>query len=106
MGTRRRVAAMRSDAALLARADWMDLLVAVAAGEVVRGVGGDTSFTAPHFWRGVVVTSVVRFLADQDLVRMPISGPAVLESRGQLLATLYSGSPSPWEHGLTWKETL
>ena len=80
----------RADDEVLALSVVMDLLGAVAAGEVVRGLaGGDTGFQAAHYWLGQPVRWDLRRMAQDDLILMPISGPPRLAPRGQrLLASL------------------
>lgn len=59
------------------------LLGAVAAGEIRRGVdGGDESATAPHMWGEDLVRWELRRLADDDLIRVPMSGPPKLTDYG------------------------
>ena len=68
----------------------MDLLGAIAAGEVVRGMaGGDSSFQAPHYWLGRPVRMDLRRMAQEELILMPISGPPRLAPRGQRLLTRF-----------------
>lgn len=61
----------------------LSLLRAVAAGEVVRGAGGDTSIFAEHLWSGENVRLPIVRLAADELVELPISGPPRLAPRGR-----------------------
>ncbi len=73
----------RSDHDIAGHAGHVALLRAVARGDVVRGCGGDTSIFAPYLRDGVNVRPLLVWLARDDLIRMPISGPPRLTSRGQ-----------------------
>jgi len=46
--------------------------------------GDDESASAPHLWRGRPVRFELRRLADDDLLRLPMSGPPKLLPRGAL----------------------
>jgi hypothetical protein len=79
----RRRGKVRSDSEILAHRGDMALLRAVAAGRVVRGASGhDASFNAPYLLEGEPVQLVLRWLAGEGLVRLPLSGPPVLGERG------------------------
>jgi hypothetical protein len=82
----RRRGRVRSDSEILAHRGDMALLRAVAAGRVVRGASGcDCSFNAPYLLEGEPVQLVLRWLAGEGLVRLPLSGPPVLSERGRHL---------------------
>ena len=70
----------------------MALLRAVAAGRVVRGASGhDGSFNAPYLLKGEPVQLLLRWLAGEGLVRLPLSGPPVLGERGRRLPAREDG---------------
>lgn len=100
MGNRKRFPDPHTDDELLADDRKMALLAAIDRGEVVRGADGEaTSVNAMHFWNGSPIRFAVGRLRDDELVRMPISGPPVIDVRGrQLLNRLARRSApySPW----------
>jgi hypothetical protein len=83
----------RTDEELLGNAAVMVLLAAVAAGRVIRGSGGETNTWAPHMLDGEPIRLQVRWLADAELVTMPISGPPALAPRGRRLLDLAARQP-------------
>ncbi len=88
----RRRGRVRSDSEILAHRGDMALLRAVAAGRVVRGASGhDGSFNAPYLLEGEPVQLVLRWLAGEGLVRLPLSGPPVLSERGRRLLAREDG---------------
>ena len=61
----------------------MALLRAVEAGDVVRGLGGETSIFAEHLWNSQNVRLHLVRLSKDELVELPISGPPRLTPRGR-----------------------
>ena len=62
----------------------MALLAAVAVGRVYRGEDGtDLSATALHLLDGRPVRFELRRLADDDLIRIPMSGPPKVTDDGK-----------------------
>jgi hypothetical protein len=85
----------RSDARIAANKPDVALLRAVEAGRVVRGSGADTSIFAPHFLDGEPVRLQLRWLAGEQLMEMPISGPPTIAPRGERVLSLAAeGIPS------------
>lgn len=79
----RRTPEPRTDMEILANQLAMELLAAVAGGQVYRGDDGtDESATAPHLWAGRPVRFQLRRLADDDLIRLPMSGPPKITGYG------------------------
>jgi hypothetical protein len=88
--TRRRF--QRSDREIAANKPDVALLQAVEAGQVVRGTTGvATSLFAPHLLHGEPVRLQLRWLADEQLLAMPISGPPTIEPRGYRVLELAGG---------------
>ncbi len=83
MRSLRRTPDPRTDEEILASPNTMDLLAAVAAGRVYRGEDGtDLSATAVHLLAGRPVRFELRRLADDDLIRIPMSGPPKMTDYG------------------------
>lgn len=87
----RRSKLWRSDGEILGRDSDVALLRAVASGRVVRGSGGDMGIMSPHMLAGEPIRLQLRWLADQELVEMPISGPPALAPRGRRLLAITNG---------------
>jgi len=106
MGSIRRVGRRRSDAELLDLPRSLELLAAIEAGEVVRGMDGrSTGVTAPVMWQGWSVRLDVLRLFDDDLVWMPISGPPRLTTRGERVLRLSRArGGAHWSETGTWPE--
>ena len=84
-----------TDEQILARPEILEQLRAVAAGMVVRGApAGETSMWAQHRAVGFEVKHDVAFLAQMELIDMPISGPPRMAPRGVRLLTIADGPAS------------
>jgi hypothetical protein len=90
----------RSDESILTNAGDVTLLRAVDAGQVVRGACGETSLFAPYMLDGEPVRLQLRWLAEQGLVEMPISGPPWLTPRADRLLSLAPPSVVSASHEL------
>lgn len=95
MSSRRVRRDLRPDSWILDDGPDIELLRAIAAGRVVRaetdGRPGSTAIMAGTFLDGVSVRMNVLFLADDELVEMPISGPPRLAPRGKRLLAMANG---------------
>lgn len=94
MRSLRRTPDPRSAEQILASPAALRLLGAVAAGEIRRGDGGDESAMAPHMWGEHLVRWELRRLADDDLVRVPMSGPPKLTDYGAKILARGRTEPS------------
>ena len=81
----------RSDRDLLEDAHALGMLRAVASGLVVRGGGGDRGVTAAYLLDGEQVRLSMVWLAREDLILMPISGPPRVAPRGRRLLEIANG---------------
>ena len=85
----------RSDQDLLEDTHALGMLRAVASGLVVRGGGGDRGVMAPYLLEGEQVRLSIVWLAREDLIVMPISGPPRVAPRGRRLLEIANGEVAP-----------
>lgn len=107
MGNRRRQPDPHTDDEILTNTWKMVLLRAISLGQVVRGADGkSTSVNAPWIWNGQAIRLGVRRLRDDELIRMPISGPPTLDVRGSRLLYLADQpfSLDPWLKDEHWSD--
>jgi hypothetical protein len=92
MSSKRRGRGLRSDAEVLAQLGDVALLRAVAAGRVTRDSGGGAF--AGYWCDGQPVRLNLSWLAREELIMMPLSGPPRLAPRGLRLLQIANGEIS------------
>ena len=85
----------RSDRDLLEDAHALGMLRAVASGLVIRGGGGDHGVMAAYLIDGEPVRLSMVWLAREELIHMPISGPPRVAPRGRRLLEIANGEVAP-----------
>lgn len=93
MSTRGRLPARSADQ-LVEHQPTMQMLQAIAEGRIVRGDGTDQAANAPYLWDGKPPTMLLRRLAREGLVTLPLSGPPKLNGDAELLLQRWTSSSS------------
>lgn len=63
----------------------MEMLQAIAEGQIIRGDGTDWGANAPYLWDGEPPTMLLRRLVREGLVALPLSGPPRLIGDAELI---------------------